>query len=77
MKPSLIVVAGLCAAFTGLPASADVLAPPCSFQLASVPAHPSPAERIGLRLLGGLFNPGAGPGVARATMQSAVHRSFI
>ena len=69
MKTPLIVLAALCAT-TALPAHADVLAPPCSFELVSVPAHPSSSERIGLRLQGGLFNPGAGPGVAQATIRS-------
>lgn len=45
---------------------------PCSFTLAQVPAHPGPGERIGLRATGGIFGPGAGPAVARATMQSGV-----
>jgi hypothetical protein len=45
---------------------------PCTFTLAQVAAHPSPGERIGLRLTGGMFGPGAGPAAARATMQSGV-----
>lgn len=44
----------------------------CSFTLVQVAAHPSSAERIGLRLTGGIFGPGAGPAVARATLQSGV-----
>ena len=69
MKTSLIVLAALCATTLGVRAHADILPPPCSFALESVPAHPSSSERIGLRLRGGLFI-GAGPGVAQATMQS-------
>ena len=45
---------------------------PCSFTLTQAPAHPSPTERIGLRLTDGIFGPGAGPAAARATMQSGV-----
>lgn len=70
MKTPLMLLAALCATAPAPGAQADVLAPPCSFELASVPAHPSSSERIGLRLQGGLFNPGAGPGVAQATVRS-------
>jgi hypothetical protein len=52
-------------------ARADVLGP-CAFSLVSVPSHPSPSERIGLRVTGGIFGPGAGPAVAQATVQSHV-----
>jgi hypothetical protein len=52
-------------------AHADVL-DPCAFSLVSVPAHPSPSERIGLRVTGGIFGPGAGPAAAQATAQSRV-----
>jgi hypothetical protein len=60
---------GLLAAFAVGRAEAQ---DPCSFTLAQVPAHASPSERIGLRLTGGIFGPGAGPAVARATIQSNV-----
>ena len=45
---------------------------PCAFTLVQSPAHPSSSERIGLRLTGGIFGPGAGPGAAQATMRSGV-----
>ena len=62
----LLGAAGLCA-----PASAQV-SDACAFQLLSVPLHPASTERIGLRLVGGIFGPGAGPAAARATLQSGV-----
>ena len=68
MKPVVLIAALASMALAG-PARAD--SEPCVFDLISAPLHPSSSERIGLRLMGGLFFPGAGPGVARATMQSS------
>jgi hypothetical protein len=67
MRLVAVIAALAAAAFAG-PAAAD--SAPCDFDLVSVPLHPSSSERIGLRLMRGLFFPGAGPGVARATLQS-------
>jgi hypothetical protein len=65
-----LLVAGLVgiAAWT-LPACAE---DPCAVALVQVPLHPSAQERIGLRLTGGVFGPGAGRAVARATVHSGV-----
>jgi hypothetical protein len=61
----------LCIAAAGV-ARADVVGDPCAFTLVQVPAHPSSSERIGLRVTGGIFGPGAGPAAALATMSSGV-----
>jgi len=63
----ILAVLSLAALATG--ARAQVGAP-CQFDLVSVPTHPSSSERIGLRLQGGLFGPGARPGVALATIRN-------
>jgi len=69
MKTILLVLTLVAAVVSASRARADST-DPCDFDLVSVPAHPSSSERIGLRLVRGLFGPGAGPGVARATMRS-------
>lgn len=69
IKLKLLFLTALFATLVGTQARADSL-DPCDFDLVTVPAHPSWTERIGLRLARGLYGPGAGPAVARATLQS-------
>ena len=45
---------------------------PCAVSLVLAPLHPSAQERIGLRLTGGIFGPGAGRAAAHATLHSGV-----
>lgn len=71
MKSILLVLAAACAAAAAPAARAQIDSfGPCDFDLVTVPAHPLWTERVGLRLTRGLYGPGAGPAVARATMQS-------
>jgi hypothetical protein len=72
MKTIALVLAVACAAIAAGPTRAQAFDSlgPCDFDFVTVPRHPSSSERIGLRLQRGLFGPGAGPGVARATIQS-------
>jgi hypothetical protein len=69
MKNILLVFATLFTALCGMVARAQT-GGPCEFDLVSVPAHPSSTERIGLRLEGGIFGPGARPGAALASFRS-------
>jgi hypothetical protein len=67
MKTTTALLAALCTLVFGPCAHAD---DPCIFSLVSVPEHASSGERIGLRLVGGIYFAGAGPGVAQVTMRS-------